>query len=331
MKQRLSIVAGLAVTALFLWLAVRNVQVAELIDVLKAARWRWLLVMVPLFLVDLAIRALRWRILLSQAALPKPQGRAGSLWLLFRLEAIGLAVNNVLFARIGELARAALAARELGIPVAVALASVAIERALDLAALLALFVIVGSGSPLVEPNVLRGAGVLLTGVLAALLVLVLAEKLLEPKGPVDRRLARWPGLRKLVSQLVLGASVLRRPSAVLPAAGLSVALWLSDASICWAAARALGLGAVVDYPRSILILSWAGASSALPAAPGAIGTYEAMVKSILVKMGANVHEAFAYAVFNHMTMYLFVTALGLGFLYKIGLSLGGLRQSLEKP
>ena len=68
LKQRLSIVAGLAVTALFLWLAVRNVQVAELIDVLKAARWRWLLVMVPLFLVDLAIRAA-----LAHPALP---GRA---------------------------------------------------------------------------------------------------------------------------------------------------------------------------------------------------------------------------------------------------------------
>ena len=77
-----------------------------------------------------------------------------------------------------------------------------------------------------------------------------------------------------------------------------------------------------------MILSWAGASPRCRP-PGAIGTYEAMVKSILVKMGANVHEAFAYAVFNHMTMYLFVTALGLGFLYKIGLSWAAC--VLEKP
>ncbi len=324
MKKRASAAAALAVTGFFLWLAARNVRFDELRAVLAGARWRWLPPMVATALLDLVIRALRWRILLSRAV-EAPVG------MLIQLEAIGLAVNNVLFARLGEVARGVLAARELKIPVATALSSVVVERALDVWALLAVF----SGAAalsgdLVALPVRQAAGLLLTGVAAALLCLAFAERALEPGGAVERRLRRWPKVHDLVAQLVLGAAVLRRPRAALPALGLSLTLWLLDALVYWFGARALGLGDIVDLPRSMLILGWAGAGAALPAAPGAIGTFEAMVKSILERLGADSPAAFGFAVFTHMTMYCVVTSVGLACLYRVGLSLAGLKESLSR-
>ncbi|TPW16787.1 MAG: hypothetical protein FD126_3800, partial [Elusimicrobia bacterium] len=183
---------------------------------------------------------------------------------------------------------------------------------------------------LVAVPVRQAAGLLLAAAIGALAFLVLAEKALETGGAVEARLRPWPKAHRLIEQLALGAAVLKKPAAAVPIVFLSLGLWLNGAVLYWAGARALGLGGLMDLKRSILVLSWAGAGAALPAAPGAIGTFEAMVKSILEKLGASPNEAFGYAVFVHMTTYLLVTSLGLALLYRIGLSLVGLRTSLEE-
>ncbi|MBI5241938.1 MAG: flippase-like domain-containing protein [Elusimicrobia bacterium] len=324
-RKVLSAAVALAFTAFFLVLALRNVEYDQLAQALVGVRWRWLPGIVFIIVVaDIGIRALRWRILLSQAV----QAPLGEL---YRLSTIGLAVNNLLFARLGELLRAVLAAERLGVSLATTLASVVVERVLDVAALLTLFVCASTWLPeLVEPSLRRAAIVLLAAVLAALVFLIMAERSLEPGGFVERRLRSYRKVHELMSHLALGAAVLRRPRALFPVVGLSLALWSIDAAVYWLGAFALGLDQLIDYPRSILVLSWAGAGAALPAAPGAIGTYESLVKSIVVRLGASAPEALAYAVFLHMGMYILVTGMGLVFLYRVGLSLGGVKGFLRK-
>jgi hypothetical protein len=324
-RKVLSVAVALSFTAFFLVLALRNVEYGQLADALAGARWRWLPGIILIILVpDIGLRALRWRILLSGAV-------RAPVWELYRLSAIGLAVNNLLFARLGELLRAVLAAERLRIPLATALASIVVERVLDVCSLLTLFVCASALLPeLVEPSLRRAALALLAAVLAGLVFLVLAERSLEPGGFVERRLRSYRKVHELMSHLALGAAVLRRPRALVPVAALSLALWAIDAVVYWLGAFALGLDGLIDYPRSILVLSWAGAGAALPAAPGGIGTYESLVKSIVVRLGAAPPEALAYAVFLHMCMYILVTVLGLVFLYRVGLSLGGVKGFLGR-
>ena len=325
-KKLASGVVAFAITGFFLWLAVRKVEFAALGAALSSARFGWLVPMIAIVILDLLVRAARWRVLLSRTrALPAP------VWDLFKLEAIGLAVNNVLLLRLGELARAGLAARRLGIPAAAALASVAIERALDVAALLTIFVLATRAAPGIAPvHVVRGALLLLGGAVGALVVLAAAESSLAPGGFAERRQRAWPKLHRLVGQLALGAAVLRSPSAAASAAALSLALWTVDAALYWAGAYALGLDGLMSYPRAILTLSWAGAASAIPAAPGAIGTFEASVASIVGKFGAAPETALAYALLTHMIMYLLVTVTGLVFLSREGVSLAQLREDVER-
>ncbi|MDE1976415.1 MAG: hypothetical protein KGI84_04045, partial [Elusimicrobia bacterium] len=74
---------------------------------------------------------------------------------------------------------------------------------------------------------------------------------------------------------------------------------------------------------------WSGAGTALPAAPGAFGTFEDFVKSLLMEFNLSSQKAFAYAFFNHMVGYIFVTSLGLAFLYYEGLTLAELKGALR--
>ncbi|MDD5628457.1 MAG: lysylphosphatidylglycerol synthase transmembrane domain-containing protein [Elusimicrobia bacterium] len=324
-RKVLSVAVALAFTAFFLVLALRNVQYEDLGRALAGARWRWLpgIIFIVMF-VDIGLRALRWRILLS-GAVKAPLGE------LFRLSTIGLAVNNLLFARLGELLRAVLAAERLRVPLAAVLASVVVERVLDVAALLTLFVTAANLLPALVDAHLRQAGTaLLAAVIAGLVFLTWAERSLEPGGFVERRLRSWRKVHEIMSHLALGAAVLRRPLALLPVAVLSLALWSMDALMYLLGAHALGLQDWIDYPRSILVLSWAGAGAALPAVPGGIGTFESLVKSIVVKLGASPPEALAYAVFLHMCMFVLVTGMGLVFLYRLGLTLGGIKDSLRR-
>jgi len=325
-KRKLSAALAVGVTLFFLWLALRKVEFAALGRALAAARWEWLAPMTAIMCLDLFVRGACWRVLLSRArAEPAP------VWTLVKLSAVGLAVNNVLFLRLGELARAALAARRLGVPVLAALASVAIERALDVSALLTIFLLAAKAAPGIVPDkALLAGSFLLAAVIGALIVLAAAETSLAEGGFLERQLRRWPKLHDLVEQLALGAAVLRSPAAAAQAAGLSLLLWTVDAALYWAAARAMGLGELMNYPRAVLTLSWAGASSAIPAAPGAIGTFEAVVASILFKFGATPEGALAYALVTHMIMFLFVTAVGLVFLSREGVSLAELREEAAK-
>jgi uncharacterized membrane protein YbhN (UPF0104 family) len=319
-KHALSVAAGLGGTGFFLWLAVRNVSLVALRRALAGASWGWLIPMGAIVFLDLLVRAARWRVLLSRARPDAP------VLELARLEAIGLGINNVLFLRLGELARAGLAARRLGMSAAASLASVVVERALDVAALLTIFLIASGMETGFAPSAMRRlAGLVLAAAVAALAALAFAESSVEKGGIAERALRRWPKAHALVAQLALGAAVLRRPGAAARAAAWSLALWSVDAGVYWAGARALGLGGIMNYPRAVLALSWAGASSALPAAPGAIGTFEAVVKSIVVQFGATPDQAFAYALVCHMVMYLLVTLAGLAFLYRVGVSLADLR------
>ncbi len=324
-KKTLSISLGLACTGFFLWLALREVHFTAFIQALAGAHWVWLAPMAIIVYVDILIRAARWRVLLSRARPDAP------LLELARLEVIGLGVNNVLFMRLGELARGVLAARRLEMPVFAALSSVVVERALDVSALLAIFIVASAAAPgFVPPGVRLGAEFVLAGALGALAVFAWAETSVAEGGAIERMLRPMPKAHSFVEQLALGAAVLRRPPAAVQAAGLSLLLWTVDAGLYWAGARALGLGDLMDFPRAVLTLSWAGAGSAIPTAPGGLGTFEAVVGDILARFGAQADQALAFALVCHMVMYLIVTVTGLVLLYRVGLSLADLRGEVEK-
>lgn len=315
LKRHVPVIAGVAVSGGLLALAIRSVDLHQAASAVAAVNLAWVPVLAAIVLGDLVIRSLRWKLLLREAA------PSASLGAVIRLETIGLAINNVVFLRLGELARGYLAARELSVPVLSSLASIFIERLLDTMTLCCLF----ATAAWLHPELIRGNFGLMAASLAAGIIVFLGLLSAAKAVPLESFLIRYPKIYSAVNQAMLGARALRSPAAVLQIAVLSFSLWLADAGLYWIGAKAMSITPEVTYGRSIFVLSSAAASAILPAVPGSFGVFEQVVKVLLESFGVNGSVALGYAAFIHLVNYVIVTTLGIIFLYRAGLSLGGLK------
>lgn len=321
-KDALTAAAAAAFGAALLVYALRDVEGEKVLAALAAVRLGWLPVLALFPLADLAVRALRWRLLLE------PVARAGA-WKLFELEAVGLGLNNLIFFRVGELARAYLAGRELEVPVLSVLANILVERLLDSAALLALFGLSALAMPeLIPPRLAHLALAGLAAIVLGLAGVAWVDGFLKGSKVWRGRLARFPRLARLVDELVLGTCALRAPRAALAICALSFALWLVDGGIYWATARAMA-APPLSYPQSLTVVTAAAAGSALPAVPGAWGNVEAAIKEALTRFGYPADLAVALATLAHLVMYVVVTTTGILSLYGLGHTFSSLRAALD--
>jgi uncharacterized protein (TIRG00374 family) len=262
--RRIALAAGgLAVGALFLWLALSRVDAATLTAQLAALDGGTLALATAFYWVAIGLRVLRWQLLLSELA-PAPLPAVAETLI------AGYAVNNVLPARLGEVARAAYAKRRLGIGRARVFGSIVIERLLDLGAILGLL---GAGLVLHEVRA-HGARVptfeliaLNAGVLVGVAVLLIA---LLRAGGLDKVRLPSPVVAVLVD-FRAGIAVLNRRSVVL-AVLLSAVVWCFEVFALAQIFRALDLAPSTG--ELLLLMGAASLSTLVPTAPGYLGTYQ---------------------------------------------------------
>lgn len=314
-RHMVSIGVGALVSGALLVAAVWNVDFGALADTLARARLGYAATLVLGALLCLAIRAQRWRLLLPAKGAP--------LRTYFRLVTIGLAVNNVLPLRLGELVRSLFAAEELKLPLLTVLASVFIERLLDALTILSLFMAAASvhaDSPWVVT--MRPALVpLFAAVCAVFAGAFLIETVLERSHRLSALLNGHPRLRRLVDQVILGFKPLKSPATLAQILLWGLALWLTDAGNFLMGSKAVPLGQDLSYFYAMVILASAGFSTVVPTLPGYIGAFELVVSQSLLPLGVGEEQAFGYAVLVHMVAYVVVTTLGIWFLYRDGTSL----------
>jgi uncharacterized membrane protein YbhN (UPF0104 family) len=119
--------AGSALGALWLWLALRNVEVTPAFAAIREAHSGWLIVTAACGLGFMVTKGQRWLPLVARAATVSAGLAHRAVW-------AGSALN-LLLAHAGELLRAGLVARSTGAPAAAVLATIAVERIFDFAAL----------------------------------------------------------------------------------------------------------------------------------------------------------------------------------------------------
>ena len=95
MRRATLLAASLAVSALFLWLALRDVPLAEVGASIREAQFGWILVSLGTIVLALYTRAIRWRGLLGNRI---PLGRA------FHILGVTFLANQLPL-RAGEIAR----------------------------------------------------------------------------------------------------------------------------------------------------------------------------------------------------------------------------------
>jgi uncharacterized protein (TIRG00374 family) len=303
-------VVGIAISALAFVLVFRSVDPQTTADVLRSAAPSWLLVVAGFLVVDLVVRAVRWRALL--APIRDVPLRSTLAYLL-----VGYLANNVLPVRLGELVRCHYVGDREGISRATALGTVVVERVVDLAivvAIAAFAIIVLSVRGVVANAVLVGLAI------GALLALALALGVVAHRLPGAERMARsverWPQVHGIASRLRAGLVVAGRPRILAVALGLGVVAW--GATLLAFAAAGQAIGVQLTIGQASLLASGVALASAIPSGPASLGTFELAAVRIGEALGLSADHSFAIALIVHAAILLLTSGGGVIALVRLG-------------
>lgn len=325
MKGRLLL--GVGISALFLWLALRNVEGAELVRSLREVRPLYLLVA---FLFTVVIRfwltALRWQVLLQPI---KPIGAHR----LFSVTMIGFMANNVLPARMGEFVRAYALGRTESLSKSLSFATIMIERVFDGLTLLGFLAVAVFFVPF-PAWVAPAAEASLILYLAILGVMVWLWHRPETAARwLGRLLGRFPALQAralgILRSFTLGLEVLTRGHHLAAVLGLSILIWLGVVVGVQLAFRALGLS--LPPIAGVVLVSIVSLGVMLPSSPGFVGTFQFFTVTSLALFGVPDSQGFSFSLVYHAMQYFPITAMGLAYLWWENLSLREVRTSEAAP
>lgn len=305
---------GVAISVVALFLVLRSVDLGVAWSKIQAAQPQWLALLVAFILIDLGVRALRWRVLLSPVGRVAYRDSLGSLL-------VGYLANNVLPARLGEFVRSHDMGERTGLSKSTILGTIVVERVMDtlvvvVIASLAIFVLSVRG--VVASAILVGLAI------TALLVVAIVVGLVAHRLPgADRAAAfinQWPRIHGLLVRLRAGLAVTSNIRVMAISLGLTLASW-SCAVLAFAAA-AQSVGVEPTMGQAALLAAGVNLATAVPAGPGYVGTFEAAGVAIAASVGIDKDHAFAFIVLVHVFS-LLVTSVG----GAVALLVGGRRRA----
>ena len=319
MRRRGIVLLGVLSSAAFLALAAAHLDLHHVAAAIAGAQlWPWLPLAVASYRAGHFVRGARLqRLVRDQVALPLPTATG--------VVVIGYAVNNVLPARLGELARAWMLRENSGLGFVQSLAVTFLERLLDgltLLALLALTLVVLPARPLATTTLEIAAIVLGLGAFAVLVAVVGAGFLL---GLVGRLTSGWsPAGRdralRWTSGLVNAVAALRHPGDALAIVGLGFGVWLLEAGLYFFLLPAFGIAP--GAWTALLAMTATNLGILVPSTPGFIGPFHFFCMRALESTGVAPDTAFSYAVVAHLAFFVPITLWGVAVLAAHGLSLG---------
>ncbi len=313
MKWKLPL--GLALSALFLWLAFRQARLGEVAQALLTARYWLMAPVLVLTILAFAVRAWRWRFLLAGV-------RVISFWPLFSSTMIGFMGNNVLPVRLGELLRAHSIGVSTGVSRSAALASVVVERIFDIYVLLAMFggILLLRGLP---PDIRWWGAILLILVVPVLAVLIAYRARPEPMERLLRRFSPErirPAVLRGAANFRLGLGALTEARAVVWVLFCSLLMWAFLSVAVYLCFVALNLHLSPDAAVVVLVIMAIG--TMIPSAPGYIGTLQYAGTLALLQYGVERPLALSFTLLYHASQWIPVTGLGLILFLRERLSLG---------
>lgn len=300
MKRPLRLIASMLVSAVALWLARRQVPMADLLPILQQIRLLPLLLSLVLLAGTMWTKIERWTWLLDEKG-QLPRGPLATALL------IGYLGNVVLPARLGEVVRAYALSERTSIMAPQALSTVIVEKVLDIGTLLAFLVVLSMAVPL--PYWAGRAGIMggfvFLGFCAILLLTVLASEQLLAwtvhfRSSLPLRLANgpwWSWLRAFV----LGFAPLRSPAVAGRAILWSLFSWLLgglvNLCVLW------GFGITPLLPAATLTLVTTNLGMVLPSVPGYIGVHHYLSMLALSVFAVPSDLALAYAIVIHALIF----------------------------
>ncbi|MHB8818309.1 MAG: lysylphosphatidylglycerol synthase transmembrane domain-containing protein [Bellilinea sp.] len=331
MLKRWQFWVGIAVSAVFLYFALRNLKLGEVWEALKTAEYIWLLPGIAVYFMGVWVRAWRWHYLLRP--LKKIPTKT-----MFPIVTIGYMGNNVFPARAGEVLRAAILKDREGVPISASLATVVVERIFDAVVMLGfVFFNLGALENLTHNSGFIGnikqlsiwgavifLGALIVFLLAAMFPLVterITVSLINRIVP-SRFREKTNGI---ALKFLTGLESLRSPKDALMVLFTTVIIWVFETGKYWFVMQ--GFDFQVSFFALMLMNGIVNLATTLPSAPGYIGTFDAPGIAVLVAYNVPAAIAAGYTLVLHAALWFPITMLGAYYYFRQPLRWG---KDLEK-
>jgi len=329
---------GILISAVFLYLALKGMELSKVWEAIKTAQYWWLIPGIAVYFIGVWVRAWRWHYMLRP--LKKIPTR-----IMFPIVTIGYMGNNIYPARAGEVLRAAVLKQREGVPISASLATVIVERIFDGVVMLGfVFLNLGELTKLSGDSGVVGTvsirDVTLWGsiiFLGALLVFLLAA--MFPR--VTERIADFfinhllpqkirQKTHDLTVRFLSGLESLRSPFEALMIFFTTVIIWLLETAKYWFVMHAFPFE--VSFFALMLMNGIVNLATTLPSAPGYVGTFDAPGIALLTAYGVSGEVAAGYTLVLHAALWFPITLLGAYYYFRQPLRWGkDLQKMREEP
>ncbi len=305
-RRTINLILSLIVSAGFLYLAFRDVSLAELAEAFGRVRPGWIAAAIAISFTIMIFRAWRWQLELR----PLERIPYGALWVVTSVAYLAI---NLFPARLGEVVRPWLLSRRSSVTFSNVVGNLVIEKTLDSVVIL-FYILVGLTTVENLPEWVRRGASVPAGIAAILVALVL---LLWWRGEAffDRWVVRYlperfgSAVKRVVGSVVAGMSILPDTKLLLSVFILSLALWSLPILSSWVTIRAFDLD--VPFSAAIVVFIFIGFGTALPNIPGMFGPYQYACILALGLFGVAQADALAYGLVLNAIQFLTIIAQGL--------------------
>jgi len=323
LKENFLNILGIGFSIAFIVLTYYSINLKDFYQALKLP-YPWQLLWVPFFdLLVLLTKAIRWKIILQPFLPVKTKD-------LFELISIGSMGNNILPLKAGEILRGAFLAKQSQKPFSQVLGSIGFEHFFDGIGLLIILIVLSFKLPI--PKGLSYSAYVLAIILLGTVILLMVLRKLHidlKQWEKSHPFFRWP-IEFLYHLNNLG-KLIQSPKHFLYIIFNTLVIWSIVAYSLIFVHHAFGLSLGIETLFFILLAF--NLATAVPSAPGSIGTFEFACVLAYHYLGISKEVGLSLGLYFHMMQFIPITMIGLVFYFKwsrrFKISMGSLNYSLR--
>jgi len=302
------IFVGIAVSIIFLWLAMRNIHLVDLWAALSRTDMPIVGLVCLIYGLFFLTKGIRWKYILSPI-------QDIAIRDLFPPLMIGIMVSDTLNVYLGEVVRTYYLSKQVHLRKSSILASIFLERTIDVLTILFLLATTLLFSQN-APDEIKTAGIVfgLMGCLSLLLIYLFVHWKSASEA-LFRRVIQWLPQNKqayCLEQLQLvraGFGSMQKPNLILTCGIISVVQWIFMGLANYFSILAVGVE--VPISAAFLTMGFIAFGMVLPSSPGHIGIIQFCYVLALGSYGVSASDAFSAAIIFHITLYAVDLFLGL--------------------
>ncbi|HOJ43484.1 MAG TPA: lysylphosphatidylglycerol synthase transmembrane domain-containing protein [Syntrophorhabdaceae bacterium] len=307
-KNRIITILGFLISIILLYFSLKDIRFKDIYIILKNADYRLVLIPTCFILLAALFSSFKW----SRIA-----GGNVRIKNTFVALIIGLFINNVLPARIGEIVRGYVLSKKEGLSFSFALSTVLIDRLFDLIGLLIITFVFFPKQNL--PHQISNAIYLLIMLLiicVAVFILfsnkraakIISDKLCKAQKPIFAKIGRR------LYEIQENLNRIRSPLTIIYYIIIAFIQWLCMSCALYFVTLVIGLS--LDFFYIPFICALLNMGIAVPSSPGYIGVYQFILVYLLAIFGISKSQGFTTSILFHASWYIPYNIMGFFFLLK---------------